>query len=318
MKSKLMGLVIGGIAVVTIIATVGGWLDNDDGGKENPGNQGGSAPIVETGVDVMPLTEFNTDEYFENITVEIVEHFNNKMIYKVTNDSNVCYERLDGYVYFICDPLPGFPSLKEGEEYKNYFWFNMIPAYSVTYFLEDAFNVDTGKGYTDVKYYPFELGVDSYRIEFDQEDSRISDKLMQDGRDQIVFNRDDYDASSKKLGTVENKSNHVINFDGFVVFANGETASISNFADSSARGSDKYEMKIPPYGEVFKFVDSYTCPVDFDYSGEVTEDILEKECEPSKFTEIDCNSIYIEDRSSVDSIIQDFDLYINSWIEYGE
>lgn len=317
MKSKLFGLIIGGIVTATILISVGGWLEgssnNDD--QTNPGNQGGSTPIVEVGIDVMPLTEFNTDTPFENITIEIIDHFNNKMIYKVTNNSNVCYEYLTGYIYFKSDPINGFPSLKENEEFKEYFWFNSIPANSVTYYLEDAFSVEVGK-YPNTKtaYYPFELGVDPYRIEFDEE-SKISSELIQDAKEYLVFNKNDFDASINQLGTIENKSNHIIQFSGFVVFENGETAKISNFKTVQERGL-RYEGYIPAYKDSFKLVDSYVCPVDF--SGEMTTENMEKQCEATEFSELDCNTIYIDSYSDIDTITQDYDLYINAWFSEVE
>ena len=309
--NKKLGLIITSIVTIAILVTVGGWLEGtNDGG--NSSSESGSTPIIQTGVDVMPLTEFNTDPHFENITIEIEEYFGKHVIYKVTNNSNVCYKSLSAFVYFKCDPLAGFPPLKNGEEYYDQIFVECIPANSVTYHLDEAFHKDLGKDpHSYTEYYKFEFGVDPYRIEFIKESSKISDHLIQDASDNIVFNRDNYDESMKQLGTIENKSNHTIRFKGFVVFANGKVANISNFADSQARGS-QYERLIPAVGETFTVVDSYTCPVDFDYSGEMTEDILKKECKASKFTEIDCNSIYVESNFET---IRDYDLYITAWYE---
>ena len=124
MKSKLFGLIISGLVVVAILVSVGGWLDNEDGGKEDNPGDGGSTPIVETVDDVKPLTEFNTDTLFENITIEIEDYFGKYMIYKVTNNSNVCYKDLSGTTYFKSDPLPGRLPLSEGQEYWNSFGFS--------------------------------------------------------------------------------------------------------------------------------------------------------------------------------------------------
>ena len=281
--------------------------------SENPIGTSGNAPLVQSGIDVLPLNEFNTDKYFENLTIEIVEQIDKHLIFKVTNNSNVCYERLIGDTYFKSDPLPGYLPLEDNEEYRNSFILNNIPAYSVTYHLEDSFYTLLGKypEPTVEAYYPFELDSDPYRIEIDKEDSKISNKLIQDASEYLVFNRDDYDKSNRKLGTIENKSNHTIRFEGFVVFADGKIGEITNFLGND-RGS-KYEHLIPKFNETFKLVDSYTCPVDFDYDREMTEEILKKECEPSKFSEIDSHSIYVENEDI--EMNEYYDLYINAWFE---
>ena len=330
MKSKLIELVIAGIAVVAIIATVGGWLDNDDGGKENPSNQGGSAPIVETGVDVMPLTEFNTDTPFENLTIEIVEYFGEHMIYKVTNNSNVCYDSLYGDIYFKSDPIKGYEFMQK-DEYNDVIRFECIPAYSVTYHLADAFSIDVEK-YPNTKtvYYPFDLGVDSYRVELNSSRSEISKELIQSASENVTFNRDGFDSSINKLGTIDNKTNHVLEFSGFVVFENEEVANITNIVDYESRDYQFHGL-IPAYQETFKienynmgnlgdivFVGDYVCPayvvdketnkIDFEKYDK------EKECKLIEYVEIDCNSIYVDRYYNGDTITQDFDIYINAWI----
>ncbi len=314
--NKKLGLIITGIVTVAIIATVGGWLEssNNDG---NSSSESGSTPIIQTGIDVMPLTEFNTDTPFENLTIEIEEYFGEHMIYKVTNNSNVCYKYLRGTTYFKSEPLPGRLPLSDDQEYDQSFTFSNVPAYSETYYLERAFSEemskDKGASFDGTAYYPFEFGEDPYRIEVkgisnSPSSSIISDVLIQDASDVLVFDRSSFESSSNKLGTIENKSNHIIRFDGFVVFANGKAFKLSNDYDGEGGA---YRNYIPAHNQSFELAAGYAC--EMDTSSFKSEEDYKKNCQPMTI-EIDRNTIFADIYESDNySAIRDFDLYINSW-----
>ena len=273
-KRKVLGGLIAFGAVAVILVTVRGWSDNDTGRNEGTPDDTGKG---DGGVVVEELGTYNTDTPFENLTIEIVEYKGENMVYKVTNDSNVCYKYLAGTTYFTCDPLPGRLPLKEGQEYYNSFSFDHIPAHSVTYHLHYSFLEVMGKGdnvETVTMYYPFEFGTDSCRIEMEEESasphsSKVSDVVIQDAIEYVEF-ESDYDEATNRLGTITNTTNRAVRFSGYVRFANGYMAEIQNGTDIT-----RSRTAIPPYGEIIKdqgevldYNSIYTFPFDFENSVE--------------------------------------------------
>ena len=177
--------------------TLGGWLGNEDENNSSNEHQNNSQ---NSGENIEEIT-FNTDPMLSGISVEIEEYFGKHIIFKVTNNSNNCYRFLSITVYFKCMPLLGRPLLEEDEEYDQGYVFMNIPAYSTTYFLEDALgemmSVDKGANVDGIVYYDFNPKEDEYRIELTGSDdpwspSVRSKDLIQNAHDYIVFDRNTY------------------------------------------------------------------------------------------------------------------------------
>lgn len=306
-----MKKIIGVIAAVLFLAgvgvTVGGWVTNDtkqetesaaetetdkeanskDGSKvehagaekEGKGDQEESTFGEESeldGVDVDEIT-YNTDAPLSGLTVTIADYLGKDIIFKVVNDSDVCYKYLDIDVYFKCDPLPN--RKPTDEEYHNGYSFWNIPAYSETYHLAHAFVEIMGKGSegTEEVYYPFDFPSDPYRIVIGEENLpmsegyKVSDKLIQNAMDYVEVQEVEYDEVTNKLATVVNKAKRHVEFTGFVRFDDQIYEVVQN---GSELHDSTYEDIIPACGVQFRYMNDeyydcntlYTDPYDLDVS----------------------------------------------------
>lgn len=266
---------------------LGGWLENDEQNEETKDEVQNES--LSTGEQVDTIA-YNTDPYLSGIKVEIEEYFGEFIVFKVTNDSNNCYRFLNIEVFFTCQPLPNHLPLEEGEEYDNPYVFFDIPAYSTTYYLRSALgeemSTDKGGDLDGRAYYSFNPKKDYYRIELRGKEDKwdpsvLSEQLIQDASDYVVFDRASYNADTNKLGDVVNQTNRVVKFNGFVIFNNGKTAEIQN---GSELIDSSYKYIIPPLNQIYS---SY------------------KE-------DYDCNSIYTKP-FDFEGDIEHFDIYINSY-----
>jgi len=221
---------------------------------------------------------YNTDAPLSGLTVTIADYLGKDIVFKVVNDSDVCYKYLDIDVYFKCDPLPN--RKPTDEEYHNGYSFWNIPAHSVTYHLAHAFLEIMGKDGSEETmevYYPFSFGSDSYRIVIGEENLpmsegyKVSDKLIQNAMDYVDVQVGDYDEVQNKLATVVNKANRHVEFTGFVRFDGRVYEMVQN---GSELYDSRYEDIIPASGVKFRYRNDeyydcntlYTNPYDLDIS----------------------------------------------------
>ena len=277
MKGKTLILAMAAVLMVIGIGiTVGGWVTNKDqvtiesepsnetenatesvretaeegnaSAKEEAKGQENKKEQTDEMVSVDKIA-FNTDTPLSGITIELVNHIGNQMVFKVTNQSNVCYDYVDADVYFTCPPLPNRkPSDKE---YHNSYNFMNIPAYSETYHVVHAFLEVMGKEGQDekqgVSYYPFTLGSDPYRIIVGEEDLpmsagyRVSDDLIQNAMDYVSVDQSTENLAKNKLGTASNRANRHVEFTAFAIVDEREIVILQNgnrHPDNTHKDSD--------------------------------------------------------------------------------
>ncbi|MBQ7796558.1 MAG: hypothetical protein IJ374_08390 [Lachnospiraceae bacterium] len=311
MKGKVLAVLAAVVVVIGIGTTVGGWVSNEGpdseteevttsaqteesteedqtaaadaetGAASNESVTQASEDAKESGtksgvvVDTIP---FNTDAPLSNLSVTIANHIGNKMIFKVENNSDVCYKYLDIDVYFNSDPLPN--RKPTDEEYHNGYNFLNIPAHSVTYHVAHAFWEGMGKqGEEDdgILYYPFDLFSDPYRIVIGEPDPpmsngyMVSDTLIQNAMDYLEVDQENADLSKNKLATVTNLANRHVEFTGFVILDDRVVEVIQN---GSELLDSSYEDIIPACNVTFQQTKDrvydcnslYTDPYDMDIS----------------------------------------------------
>lgn len=309
---KLIGVFAAVLFFVGIGVTVGGWVTNKDpvatetetSAKETEDEADGTEakaeeeqkkePDVTKKADESKETEaegekqadavtvdkitYNTDAPLSGLSVTIADYLGRDVVFKVVNDSDVCYKYLDIDVYFNCDPLPN--RKPTDEEYHNGYSFWNIPAHSVTYHLEHSFMEIMGKDGSDETtevYYPFSFGSDPYRIVIGEknlpmsEGYKVSDKLIQNAMDYVEVQVGEYDEVTNKLATVVNKANRHVEFTGYVRFDDRIYEVVQN---GSELYDSKYEDIIPAYGVKFRYRNDeyydcntlYTDPYDLDLS----------------------------------------------------
>lgn len=305
---KMIGVLAAVLFLIGVGVTVGGWVTNnttpehetateretetkaeteessktehteaEKDGKEDKKESTYSAEGELDGVDVDPIT-YNTDAPLSGLTVTIADYRGKDIIFKVVNDSDVCYKYLDIDVYFNSDPLPN--RKPTDEEYHNGYSFWNIPAHSVTYHLAHAFLEIMGKDgseETQEVYYPFDWPSDPHRIVIGEENLpmsagyKVSDTLIQNAMDYLEVQDGGYDSVTNKLATVVNRANRHVEFTGFVRFDDRVYEVVQN---GSELHDSTYEDIIPAYGVEFRYRNDeyydcntlYTDPYDLDVS----------------------------------------------------
>lgn len=313
MKTKLIGVAAAAVVVFAGIGvTVGGWVTNQNNDSQTEASETSKtadqeyAEVTEEktkeadkttkeqtetakentkteekskGTVVKPIA-YNNDEPLVDLGVLIVDQIGDKMIFEISNPSDVCYKYVDVDVYFNCDPLPN--RKPTDDEYHNGYNFWNIPAHSVTYHVAHAFWEGMGKegegGYHGEVYYPFRLGSDPYRVAIGVEDLplsagyKISDDLIQNAMDYIEVDQAGAERSKNKLATVTNFANRHVEFTGYAILDNEEVIVIQNgseLIDSSYEDIiPAYNVEFSSYGDrVYDCNSLYTKPYDFNLSG---------------------------------------------------
>lgn len=306
---KIIGVIATVLFLVGVGVTVGGWVTNDtdsekesavenatseaedtteaeskvehtEAEKEGKGDLEESTTNTESESDDMVVDKitYNTTAPLSGLTVTIADYLEEDIIFKVVNDSDVCYKYLDVDVYFKCDPLPN--RKPTDDEYHNGYSFWNIPAHSETYHLAHAFLEKMGKDGSDETidvYYPFDFFSDPYRIVIGEENLpmsagyKVSDELIQNAMDYLEVHVGEYNKVTNKLATVVNKANRHVEFTGFVRFDDRIYEVIQN---GSELHDSTYKNIIPACGVEFRYINEeyydcntlYTDPYDMDVS----------------------------------------------------
>lgn len=208
-------------------------------------------PVKDEGEVLPEITELpmNTDAEGEGLSVEFVENIGNSVLFKIVNNSNVCYEYVNFTVLFVPDAKEFYT---ENGTSAWHLLAEEVPAYGVTYGLyrtptyeklaDDKEVSDKDKIYYDV----VELGE---IVGIGIRDYKVSDTKMQDASSYIEVTQD-VNNTNGQIALFGNKIEEKIFFDAYVIYDGKEAGYMETSGFIPAKGK-KVKDDRPNPGHVY-------------------------------------------------------------------
>lgn len=224
----------------------------DGAGKPSGDGAASKEPVSNEGGDKLPEVveiPMNTDKAGEGLSVEYVETIGNSVLFKVINNSNVCYESVTYTVLFV-------PDAKEFYTENGTSAWHMIsgevPAHSETYELFETPTYEKLAGEKE--------GSNSDKIYYDVvtigeivgigiREYVVSNRKMQNASEYVEVT-EDVNSGIGQVALFGNKVKKKINFEAYVVYDGEEAGFVESAGFIPAKGSKVVDPRPNP-GHVY-------------------------------------------------------------------
>ena len=224
----------------------------DGAGKPSGDGVASKEPVSNEGGDKLPEVveiSMNTDKAGEGLSVEYVETIGNSVLFKVINNSNVCYERVHFTLRFLPDAEEFYT---ENGVSEVYMLSGEVPAYSETYELFETPTYEKLAGekegsssdriYYDVVTIGEIVGIDISKYV-------VSDRKMQNASEYVEVT-EDVNSGIGQVALFGNKVKKKINFEAYVVYDGEEAGFVESAGFIPAKGSKVVDPRPNP-GHVY-------------------------------------------------------------------
>ena len=224
----------------------------DGAGKPSGDGAASKEPVSNEGGDKLPEVveiPMNTDKAGEGLSVEYVETIGNSVLFKVINNSNVCYERVHFTLRFLPDAEEFYT---ENGVSEVYMLSGEVPAYSETYELFETPTYEKLAGEKE--------GSSSDKIYYDVvtigeivgigiREYVVSNRKMQNASEYVEVT-EDVNSGIGQVALFGNKVKKKINFEAYVVYDGEEAGFVESAGFIPAKGSKVVDPRPNP-GHVY-------------------------------------------------------------------